>query len=429
MELQALLFRGILWRGIYLVIFFAVNVLLARTLEADGSGEFFFDINFYSLCLLLLSLSAESAVSYFASNKKIKDHQLSYFSLVWSFIAGAVLFVYLFLIPHPAYEIGLMKDGFAWFGFLYVSGILLINFFTGLFYAQKNYFIPNFLLSILNLLLIIGIVCYADDKPAIVQIYFVAFLLQGLVLCFAYLFSNGFVLPQLPVINDLKKIFRYALVALSGNIVFFLVYKLDYWFVEYYCSKHDLGNYIQVSKLSQMLLIIPQIFSSVIFPQTARGEDRHETRDTLLILIRLLTIAYLLILILVSIAGKFLFPWIFGATFNNMYVPMLIMLPGIWALSAMVLLAAYFSGKGYPKINTYGGLISVVVVIAGNYFLTKQYGIYAAAFVSSVAYFAYFFFLARKFMSQYQIGLDSFFMMKKSDLQWLISMVGIKTKQ
>ena len=63
------------------------------------------------------------------------------------------------------------------------------------------------------------------------------------------------------------------LTALAANVVFFLVYKVDYMFVNYspVCTAADLGNYIQVSKLGQMMLIIPQIIASVVFPRTASG--------------------------------------------------------------------------------------------------------------------------------------------------------------
>ena len=51
----------------------------------------------------------------------------------------------------------------------------------------------------------------------------------------------------------LKIVIRYSLFALMANLIYFLVNRIDYWFVEHYCSAEDLGNYIQASKLAQML--------------------------------------------------------------------------------------------------------------------------------------------------------------------------------
>ena len=76
---------------------------------------------------------------------------------------------------------------------------------------------------------------------------------------------------------------------MAANIVFFLVYRVDYLFVNAspVCTAADLGNYIQVSKLGQLLLIIPQIIASVIFPRTASGIERKELNNTLMIMARL----------------------------------------------------------------------------------------------------------------------------------------------
>ena len=69
--------------------------------------------------------------------------------------------------------------------------------------------------------------------------------------------------PDRPI---LKMVIRYSLFALVANLVYFLVNRIDYWFVEYYCSQKDLGNYIQASKIAQMLVILPAILGSTLFP-------------------------------------------------------------------------------------------------------------------------------------------------------------------
>jgi O-antigen/teichoic acid export membrane protein len=69
------------------------------------------------------------------------------------------------------------------------------------------------------------------------------------------------------------KLIKYCLTAFGANAVFFMVYKIDYLFVNYspVCTAADLGNYIQVSKIGQLMLLVPQIIASVVFPRTASG--------------------------------------------------------------------------------------------------------------------------------------------------------------
>ena len=86
-----------------------------------------------------------------------------------------------------------------------------------------------------------------------------------------------------------KQIIRYSLTALGANAVFFLVYRIDYLFVNYspVCSAADLGNYIQVSKLGQMMLVVPQIIASVVFPRTASGIEPESLNKAIITIARI----------------------------------------------------------------------------------------------------------------------------------------------
>ena len=120
------------------------------------------------------------------------------------------------------------------------------------------------------------------------------------------------------------------------------------------CTAADLGNYIQVSKLGQMMLIIPQIIASVVFPRTASGIDRMKINNAIMMIARLFSQLFLLAFIITALFGDRIFIMLFGETFNKMQLPMLVIIPGIFSLSVLVLLSAYFSGKGKIKINLHG---------------------------------------------------------------------------
>jgi O-antigen/teichoic acid export membrane protein len=426
MNFHRLLVQSILWRGIYFITILILNIVLARYLKASGAGWVYYLTNWFSLMLLVSSLSMESAVTYYASNKRIAENRLVWMSFLWttlvSLLVVAILSIYFGAMKN---EDSITKNQYLFFALTYISGTLLVNFFAAMFYARRNFFLPNILMICFNILLIIFL-GYPDqfvtNGAVVMNVYFGFFLVVGLGLFFAYLVKNKegrqFALPS-P--NEYKFLFRYAFLALAANIVFFLVYRADYWFVRHspVSSKEDLGNYIQVSKHGQMLLILPQIIASAVFPQTASEIDRQNVRDTLLLLSRSFLSFYVIIIALVAVMGDWLFPFVYGPTFNKMYWPTLLILPGVWALSVMVLLAAYFSGKGNVKINIYGGLLSVVIVLAGNYFFTPRYGMMAAAFISSIAYSAYMFFLMNLFIKEYNVPLRDFFISRPSDLRFL----------
>jgi O-antigen/teichoic acid export membrane protein len=420
--------QSILWRGIYFFTILVLNVVLSRYLKASGAGWVYYMTNWFSLLLLVASFSMESSVTYYASNKKIDHHKLVWMSMLWTVFVSAIIFVVIRIyFGEIKNENAITRNQYLFFALTYIAGILLLNFFASMFYAQRNFFLPNIIMIFLNVLLIIFLIgCkqWGFDLNQSMNVYFTFFLIVGISLFVAYAFKNhSWTNISFPSFNDCRLLFRYAFLALAANIVFFLVYRADYWFVRHSPASspdgYDLGNYIQVSKHGQMLLILPQIIASAVFPQTASEIDRQNVRDTLALLSRGFMVFYLMIITLVSICGRWLFPFIYGETFSRMYWPMLLILPGIWALSVMVLLASYFSGKGNVKINIYGGILSVVIVLVGNYFLTFRYGMIAAAFISSIAYCSYMFFLLNKFMKEYNVPITDFLVPKRSDLHFL----------
>ena len=204
----------------------------------------------------------------------------------------------------------------------------------------------------------------------------------------------------LPVWKDIGLLMRYALLALSANVVFFLVYRVDYWFVRKYCSLEDLGNYIQVSKLGQMLLVVPTIIASVVLPETAATSGTvSNMKRNIMQIGKLTTLLYIAVFLLTALTGHQIFPLVFGPTFRLMYIPFLLLLPGIWSLSNLYILSAYFSGMNQVKVNVQGAVVALLVILAGDFLFIPHYGIAAAALVSTVGYsvnFIYSFLIFRK---------------------------------
>lgn len=427
MNFHRLLLQSLLWRGLFFLTFFIISILLPRSLQAAGAGWVYYLTNWFSLILLVASLNLESAVGYYAANQNITNNKLAWLSVVWTILVGAIVFVVIrFYFGEIKEEEPITQNQYLFFAVSYITGILLMNFYTVLFYAKRNFFLPNVLLSLTNIAFICAILTgenWGFTNRHILDIYFWYSLSQGLLLMIAYFLKYNSWRIEFPLLKEWKMLMRYALLALIANLVYFLVYRADYWFVRHSPASspdgYDLGNYIQVSKHGQMLLILPQIIASAVFPQTASEIDRQTVRDTVALLSRFFLVIYLVIIAVIAAIGGWLFPFVYGETFNRMYWPTLLILPGIWALSVMVLLAAYFSGKGNVKINIYGGLLSVVIVLVGNYFFTFRYGMIAAAAISTIAYFSYMFFLLWQFEKEYKVPIADFFIPKKTDLHRL----------
>lgn len=430
MSFNKLLVQSITWRGFYFLSVLLVNVFLSRYLQASGTGNLYFITIIFSFMQVLLSMGVEPGTTYFASSKIIERNKLFLVNGVWAFTAAAlmVLLVYIFF----QFDTSLSKQElfpFCIYAFCFVSGMCLMNFTTALYYTQENYFLPNFILAIVNFVLIIFIPAKGThNTDAEIQntiyLYFISFLASGLVAYFSFFLRNYKQAKiTFPAKDQLKLFVQYALKAVLANVIFFLVYRIDYLFVNKFCSAQELGNYIQVSKLGQMMMILPQIIASVVFPRTARGDTRMEMNTTIMRIARLFSQLFLFIFILVLLFGDVVFVAVFGETFNHMQLPMLIVLPGIFALSVLAMLAAYFSGKGNLKVNVRGASLALIVMVTFDYIFVPRYGLIAAAAVSTLSYTVNLAFSFSRFYKDYAVHFTEFFKWKKSDYKWLLSVI------
>lgn len=411
----------------YFATVFALNVGVSRFYEAGMSGWINFISNNFSLALLIGSLSLETGVTYFGATDENNQGKLAVFSLAWSALISLVfILISRFLIQHSP---GIASKGLISFASVsYVSGILLCNFFMNLFIVKKEYAAPNIILCLFNLLLLVFIpgengssLFGIFDKDSYLYFYYAAYVLQGVALVVCYLLLYGAGNWKFPGKALLKKLFRFSLIALAGNLVFFFVYRVDYWFIDYYRNNDaEMGNYIQASKLGQMLLVGANIIAGTVFPHTAGSTGLKENMSRQLQLIsRNLLLLFLLIGLVVFICGSPLFEWVFGSSFNTMFRPFLILLPGIYCLSVLLVMSAYFSGINRPGVNVAGALCGLVVIVAGDLLLIPRMGIIGAAIVSSAGYAVCMLYALIAFKKSSSTGITGFFTYKRGDQNWL----------
>jgi O-antigen/teichoic acid export membrane protein len=279
-------------------------------------------------------------------------------------------------------------------------------------------------MGVMNLILCGCIFWFGKLHPSfgsLVNVYFSFFLLQGVALAIAFIWHNNSLSSiSLPSKDELKLLLRYSLMALAGNLLFFFMYRIDYWFVRYYCHEAGaMGNYIQASKLAQMLLIVPQILASVVFPQTASGVPSNDIGKSILKLARVLMQVFFLLFLMLIFIGNSLFHFILGDTFNHVNMPLVLLLPGIFALSVLVLLSAFFSGKGRVRLNVIGTGIGVVVVIIGDVLLIPRFGINGAATASTIAYGIYLIYGLWHLKKMFTFRLKELFAFSLSDWRWV----------
>jgi O-antigen/teichoic acid export membrane protein len=429
MSFQKQIAQSLVWRGLYFFTILVMNIFLSRYFEADNSGWIFYLSNNFSLILIVVGLTMENSVNYYGSQNSINHNVLAWFSVVWTILVAVIVFAGLwFYFGRIRDTTDITRIQYLFYGMCYIVGIQLTNFFTILFYANKNFFLPNFLMVLLNCIIIVVIPKQVGmrhtDSALYINLFFALILCTGLVLMVAFMITKkSWTHIALPNAVQTKLLLRYAVVALAANVIFFLVYRVDYWFVKHYCAADDLGNYIQVSKLGQMLLIIPTIISSVVFPNIAGGMLRPEMKDNILRIGRLLTLLFIIIFLVAAALGNWIFPQVFGYTFSRMYWPFLLLIPGIWALSNLFILSAYFGGINKVRINVQGAAVALLFILVGDVLFIPKYGIIAAALVSTCGYVVNFLYSFYFLKQEHSVSIAEYWRLSKADIKWVRTFV------
>lgn len=414
--------QSILWRGLYYVSAFVINILIARHFQASVSGAVYYISSIYALVLLVASLSFESGIIYFSAKAQIPADRIFNFSVAWSFIIGLLTFLIVNLFYNKVYD-GLEPGFIIISAVLFITGNLLTTYCSGFFYAANNFIVPNIIIIAGTLILVILIPYNGKSLLPVINdhnyfyLYFSIFFVQGVCMAVAawLKFIRKFSFKILSL-AQVKMLFRYCALAFAGNIIFFLLYRVDYFFVERYCSPEQLGNYIQVSKLVHLFFILPTILASAVFPITAGGGN--EGFDKLLTLLsRSIFLLYVVACIFLALTGRWLFPFVFGNSFAGMYQPFLWLVPGILSLSGIFTLTAYFAGKNKIKVNITGSVYALIVIVVADMFFIPRYGIVAAAIISSTGYMVYQVYIIAIFKKEYQIAVADFFIFRLSDFK------------
>ncbi len=426
MNLSRLFASNILWRGTYLFTSILVTVFMARYLEAENTGALMYVINALTLFFMILSFSFESAFTYYSSSGEIEEYRLFSFALLW------IVAVMIILIPVSWWVIKSDQNfsgnlPFFMYPILFITGNLLVTYCSSLFYARHQYIVPNLLFICFNLLLI-GFLLWginspysAGHKKLFVDVYFSVFFIQGLLSVILFVLTGPSSFSwKLPLPRELKMIFHYASKAVLANILFFLLSRVDYWFIEALIGKGaELGNYIQTSRLVQLFQLLPVIFASTIFPVVSAGY-RQPIPAVMQTLSRFLITGYAVIILFVIATGKWLFVALFGESFNLMYDVFILLAPGILATSVLALVCSYLSAVNQVWKNVMVSVVGIAVIVPLDFILIPLYGIKGAAIVSSIGYAAALvtaIFFLKKYTS---FKSTDFFLLSKGDIRFAV---------
>lgn len=176
----------------------------------------------------------------------------------------------------------------------------------------------------------------------------------------------------------------FGLKASVMQMVMYLNYDLDIFIVNYFSvGTAAVGFYSLAAGLAETLWYFPNALTVVLFPNIASNIKRGgELTPKACRHVLFMTFVSSVLLALVSPV----LPYVYGASYAPMVMPLLLLLPGVVMLSIFKVLSTGFFGRGQPMLASWAALIGLVFQTALDIVLIPRLGINGAAIASSAAY-------------------------------------------
>ena len=412
------------------VIFNFINtILVTRLLSDEGRGQYALYTNFIQFVILFLSFSVSSSIINKVANDKFKVGEVLISLIIYFFIVS----VSASLIIH---YLGLSESIFRTNqNIIFILIIAILNFFVtamntvffGVFYGLKSIKVPNIfkLSTVILFSILVFFATYLERTPH--QAYLIIIVIQLFVQVFQLISFSiwiflknkmnldfGFILGIKKIVFILKDLFTFSRLVYIATLLMFFVYKIDFWIVDYYLGKKELGVYSLAVQLSQFILLLPAAIEGINLSEVSSNEEKGLKTTTW-------GIKVVFYGSIISSSVLFLFSYffvdkIYGVEFNNSIKCLGILLLGIVPFTPASVISSYLIGIDRFRINLFAVMFSLGLTLIFDFILIPEFGIVGASIATSIAYITLISILMKFFLKITDQNLLSLLTIKKDEI-------------
>lgn len=416
--------RGFIFRIFFIAAQFAASILVAKLAGTGNFGILSLMIINATLIKIITGLGTDAAIVWHGVSGKISDQNTVFSFTVYSALIQLLLFItgasLCFLYFGKCLLSGEESQLVFFAEILFFTGLVLTDKFTSLFYSQQLAAVCNRVLTIGSVVYLLFLVLLWIQYPEVIADYtiqvfcFYAFL--PALFLIIYYFSVFH--PRVIKINRqfIRSFIDFSIIVLVTNIIQYLAFRADFWFLDLFHEKQDVGIYAQASKFAQLIWVIPGILAGLIIP-ALRNEKNRLSDEDLLGLCRMTFYIHLLLSLLAAGMSFVLYRYFLPEDYSEGFLSLLLMLPGYILFTITTLLAAYYSAFRLLKINLLGSVLCFVCIISLDLVLIPEYSYNGAALSNMIAYIlttVYFIQVSKRFLKS---GYKDFFIFRKTDMK------------
>jgi O-antigen/teichoic acid export membrane protein len=178
-----------------------------------------------------------------------------------------------------------------------------------------------------------------------------------------------------------RRMLTYGLQAYVAIVVSFFVIRLDLLLVNGYLGAREAGLYSVAATIADGMLVLPMVVALNLFPRVARSETHEQTAEVF----RSMAVLYGAVC-LATIPLAQAIPLVFGDGFDGSISLYYWLLPGVYCLGLLTILAHHFAGRGYPREAAAIWFVGLALNVAINVVFLPGRGAWVASLASSIAY-------------------------------------------
>lgn len=443
MAFGRILYKSFYWRAIQLGSAFVQNILLARLLQSTAYAEIFSLVYIFSLVTGFFTFGLNIGLNYFITRGELNVPAARGLMLRVTALALVAGTIVLYVCRHTFAYPGLSVATMLVFAACQVAGILLTTLAGSVFTARERNHLPVQLAVAANIgIIVLALLDYRffsgeQARDYLFDGYFGFTLIQGAAL-FLWLGrlaparpgqtapaipgppTAGAATPATPV--STRVLFRFCFLSFVVSFLFLVGGRITIYLLPGRTTPGELGNYIQVFKCVEYLgYVTAFLYYPVV--TLAAGDDSPATKDKVLVLVRLSNTVVLLVSAAGLALGSWVFPLIFGPSFDGMYVVFWAFIPGMFAFCSSTFLTAWYFGAGGVRYNLVSAIIQLATALLLYFLLTPVLGARGAALAFSGGGLASFWYDCRMFRRFHTFTIRDLLWIRPADwrLMWNFS--------
>ncbi len=365
------------------------NILLSRWLGPTNLGMVALFFLFTEAVHKFTNLGLETASVYYLSNGEFPRKQLlgtTFWNALGTALLGSVVILgsihlgilNLFFDPD---KVSLIQKG-AWWCVALLFAYLTFDYGTKFLLGEQRFRRYNEMMAIRPILfLLLLLLVYFTHRltvPGVLGIYSVSWFIPGIVM---WLMVVPFALVWSYKIT--RATLQYGVKIMLSNLLTFLNYRVDVFLVGFFLTQQWVGQYYVALIVSEKLLYLTQSTSTVFFPAASHSQEQQQKTP----LINRVNFLFVVIgASITALIAHWLVPLLFSNAYADAISALIILLPGVAALTIPKVLSADFSARGKPEIPLYIGAVNFGTNLILNLILIPRFGIEGAAFSSTLGY-------------------------------------------